>query len=168
MHLCCLYSSDCLMVGYSHASKLSCEMCLTSSCHSVYCDSRWKCSGCWSSQRSKRHNFQTICRRFCEKNAVAIFKYTASPWKALHSAPRTMSLYSLCDMKARRTTSWSCGVVSANSCYMTKSRASDMNMGKSCRQYRARPSGSWDALGCSVWSKVAISFTVVRKGCMSV
>lgn len=37
MHLCCLHISDCLMVGYSHASKLSCEMCLTSSCHSVYC-----------------------------------------------------------------------------------------------------------------------------------
>lgn len=59
------------------------------------------------------------------------------------SSVLTVPLFSLCDVKAWRATGWSCGVVSASSCYTSDKVKgySDMNMGKSCRAMEGKSQG---------------------------
>lgn len=72
------------------------------------CDSRWKSSGCWSSQSTNRHNFQTIWRVFLCKNVVIVLTYTTSPLEVLavctkDSAGLTMALFLVCAVKRRES-----------------------------------------------------------------
>lgn len=77
------------------------------------------------------------------------------------SAVLTMPLFSLCDVKARRATGWSCSVVSASSCYMSDKVKgySDMNMGKSCRPMEGKSQWQLRLSGL----RAAISVAVVQK-----
>lgn len=166
---CCLCSSRCVMAGCSHASTASCETHLTSSCFSVSfrvcCDSRWKSSGCWSSQCTKRHNFQTSQDHFVQKCSCRLYAHSVSmgvlAFCTKDSGALTMPLFLRCDVKARRATGWSCGVVSASSCYMSDKvkGCSDMNMGKSCRAMQGK---SQQQLRCSEL-RAAIRITVVQE-----
>lgn len=77
------------------------------------------------------------------------------------SSVLTMPLFSLCDVKAQRATGWSCGVVSASSCYMSDKVKgySDMNMGKSCRVMEGKSQQQLRHSGL----RAAISVGVVQK-----
>lgn len=73
----------------------------------------------------------------------------------------TMPLFLLCDAKAQKATGWSCGVVSASSCYMSDKVKgySDMNMGKSCRAMEGKSQRQLRRFGL----RAAINVAVVQK-----
>lgn len=144
--------------------------CLTSSCYSVSlrvcCDSRWKSSGCWSSQSTNKTQFSnkpgTIlwkkcsCRLHVHSVSTGVLAFCTKDSSVL-----TMPLFRLCDVKSRRATDWSCGVVSASSCYMSDKVKgySDTNMGKFCTAMEGK---SQQQLGRS-GLRAAISVAVVQK-----
>lgn len=77
------------------------------------CDPRWKSSGCWSSQSTTRHNFQTIWRVFC---AYCLDIHNLSlevlAFCTKDSAGLTMSLFLVCvvkDGESNRLELW-CGI----------------------------------------------------------
>lgn len=106
------------------------------------------------------------CRLHVHSVSMGVFAF-----RTKDSALLTMPLFLPCDVKARRATGWSCGAVSASSCYTSDKVKgySDMNMGKSCRamegksRRQLRRSGLQAAIGVAVVQKRRRSMRGKRK-----
>lgn len=107
--------------------------------------------------------FQTIWWVFLCKNVVIVLTYTSSPWSPciLHQGLCWINNAFVLGVCRERRESNEAGTVlwyqQAAVAWVTKSRASDMNMGKSWRSWRGRDSSSssWaaNAAALCVWSE---------------